>query len=81
MVKIFALGKIYKILQSYKSKGLNNLDKNLLQGFYIAEYEEIKPGSIKYHFSGLAKSFKKENIYDKYLRQKYPGEDEGLTNW
>jgi len=41
MVRVFALGKLNRILQSFENKKLSSMDRRLLKGFYVQNMKEL----------------------------------------
>jgi hypothetical protein len=45
--RIFALGKINRVIQKFVKTKLDNFDKRLLKGFYINDVNELENDSDK----------------------------------
>ena len=47
MERVFALGKINRVLSNYANKDLDKFDKRLLKGFYINDINELENSDDK----------------------------------
>jgi len=56
MVRVFALGKLNRILQSFENKKLSSMDRRLLKGFYVQNMKELQNEDLELH-SGVAQEF------------------------
>jgi len=47
MVRVFALGKLNKVLRKFENSKMSTLDQRLLKGFYITNWNELNPSATK----------------------------------
>jgi hypothetical protein len=47
LVRVFALGKLNRVLRNYDKSKLSKLDIRFLKGFYIQNHDELHADHIK----------------------------------